>query len=77
MRRRLQAWISPVVMAGLTIWAFGVTLSELHADEGFDEINCYVTPELCLNWDGECEGFCAKRLNPGGVTCCWWWPEPE
>ena len=70
MKRRLRAWIAPVVMAGLTIWASGVTLGELRADddEGF---SCYQFPLLCEHFDGQCGGFCVKPMMPDLVTCCW------
>lgn len=74
MRRRLRAWIAPVVMAGLTIWASGVTLGELRAEEG-DDWNCYEDPLMCVGYDGECGGWCAKGVAPAVTTCCWILPE--
>lgn len=76
MRRRLRAWIAPLVMASLTIWASGVTLGELHADEGDDGWDCYYEPLNCVDWSGgQCEGWCAKGVAPAITTCCWIFPD--
>lgn len=77
MRRRLRVWIAPVVMAGLTIWASGVTFGELRADES-DGWSCYANPLDCDDWaGGSCEGWCAKGVAPAVTSCCWKFPGQE
>jgi hypothetical protein len=70
MRRRLRAWIAPIVMAGLTIWATGVTFGGLGAEEE-DEWNCLLNPLDCEFFDGQCGGWCPKSVAPAVTTCCW------
>ena len=74
MRRRLRAWIAPIVMAGLTIWASGVTLGELRAEEGDESLYCYHHPAMCEHYDGQCWATCHKNEFPW-MTCCWLYPE--
>jgi hypothetical protein len=71
MRRRLRASIAPIVMAGLTIWASGVTLGELRAEEEEGSLFCFNYPYMCVHYNGECGGFCTKDVFPETETCCW------
>ncbi len=72
MKRRMRAWIAPIVMAGLTIWATGVTFGGLEAEEGGDpSMRCIEDPFSCEHFGGTCYGHCIKDLFPDEATCCW------
>ena len=70
MKRRIRAWIAPLVMAGLTIWATGVTFGGLGAEEDEISLRCVNQPWNCEHYDGQCWATCHKDLFPW-ITCCW------